>query len=153
MTTIVTKLFNAVQPQKAFFGQKDAQQAAVIRRMVQDLNMPIEIVVCPIVREADGLAMSSRNTYLNPEQRQAATVLSRALQTAQSAYKNSERNADILRALMTETINAEPLARLEYVSCADYDSLEELSIIRGKTLLSMAVYIGTTRLIDNSVLE
>lgn len=153
VTTIVTKLFNAVQPQKAFFGQKDAQQAAVIRRMVQDLNMPIEIVVCPIVREADGLAMSSRNTYLNPEQRQAATVLSRALQTAQSAYKNSERNADILRALMTETINAEPLARLEYVSCADYDSLEELSIIRGKTLLSMAVYIGTTRLIDNSVLE
>lgn len=153
VTTVVAKLFNVVQPQKAFFGQKDAQQAAVIRRMVRDLNMPIEIVTCPIVRERDGLAMSSRNAYLNPEERQAALVLSRALEAAQFTYEKGERNADILRALMEESISAEPLARLEYVSCAAYDSLEELERVSGKALLSMAVYIGKTRLIDNSVLE
>ncbi len=152
VTTVVTKLFNAVQPQKAYFGQKDAQQAAVIRRMVKDLNMPIEIVTNPIVRERDGLAMSSRNTYLNPEERQAALVLSKSLAAAKSAYEKGERNADILRALMEGIINAEPLARLEYVSCADYVSLEELEIVSGKALLSMAVYIRTTRLIDNLVL-
>jgi pantoate--beta-alanine ligase len=152
VTTVVTKLFNAVQPQKAFFGQKDAQQAAVIRQMVRDLNMPVEILIQPIVRERDGLAMSSRNTYLNPEERQAALVLSKSLAAAKSAYEKGERNADILRAVMEEIINAEPLARLEYVSCADYDSLEELSVLTGKSLLSMAVYIGSTRLIDNQVL-
>ncbi len=152
VTTVVTKLFNAVQPQKAYFGQKDAQQAAVIRRMVKDLNMPIEIVTNPIVRERDGLAMSSRNTYLNPEERQAALVLSKSLAAAKSAYEKGERNAGILRALMEGIINAEPLARLEYVSCADYVSLEELEIVSGKALLSMAVYIRTTRLIDNLVL-
>jgi len=152
VTTVVTKLFNAVQPQKAYFGQKDAQQAAVIRRMVKDLNMPIEIVTNPIVRERDGLAMSSRNTYLNPEERQAALVLSKSLAAAKSAYEKGERNAGILRALMEGIINAEPLAHLEYVSCADYVSLEELEIVSGKALLSMAVYIRTTRLIDNLVL-
>ena len=152
VTTIVTKLFNAVQPQKAFFGQKDAQQAAVIRQMVRDLNMPIEIVTSPIVRERDGLAMSSRNTYLNPEERQAALVLSKSLAAAESAYEKEERNADVLRHAMKKIINAEPLARLEYVSCSDYDSLEELEKINGKILLSMAVYIGTTRLIDNLIL-
>ena len=153
VTTIVTKLFNAVQPQVAYFGQKDAQQVAVIRQMVRDLNMPIEIVASPIVRERDGLAMSSRNTYLNPDERQAALVLSTSLQEAKSAYDNGERDADILRAKMEEIINAEPLARLEYVSCADYISLAELDIIEAKALLSMAVYIGTTRLIDNLILE
>ena len=152
VTTVVTKLFNAVQPQKAFFGQKDAQQAAVIRRMVRDLNMPIEIVTSPIVRERDGLAMSSRNSYLNEAERQAALVLSKALAAAQSAYEKKERNADILRDIMEEIINAEPLARLEYVSCADYDSLKELDFISGRALLSMAVYVGKTRLIDNLVL-
>ena len=152
VTTVVTKLFNAVQPQKAFFGQKDAQQAAVIRRMVRDLNMPIEIVTSPIVRERDGLAMSSRNSYLNEAERQAALVLSKALAAAQSVYEKGERNANMLRGTMEEIINAEPLARLEYVSCADYDSLEELDFLSGKSLLSMAVYIGTTRLIDNLVL-
>ncbi len=153
VTTVVAKLFNAVQPQKAFFGQKDAQQAAVIRQMVRDLNMPIEIVTLPIVRERDGLAMSSRNTYLNPAERQAALVLSKSLAAAQSAYEAGERNAETLRKLMREIINAEPLARLEYVSCADYNSLAELDEIKGKALLSMAVYIGSTRLIDNNVLE
>jgi len=152
VTTVVTKLFNAVQPQKAYFGQKDAQQAAVIRRMVRDLNMPVEIVTSPIVRERDGLAMSSRNTYLNPEERQAALVLSTSLAAAQSAYEKGERDANKLRALMEEIIHAEPLARLDYVSVADNDSLAELEKIEGKTLLSMAVYIGTTRLIDNVVL-
>ncbi len=153
VTTVVTKLFNAVQPQKAYFGQKDAQQAAVIRRMTRDLNFPIEIVVCPTVREPDGLAMSSRNTYLNPQERQAAVVLYRALKTAQSAYEAGERDAAVLRRLMSEVIESEPLARLQYVSCADYDSLEELEQVSSKALLSMAVFIGKTRLIDNLVLE
>ncbi len=152
VTTVVTKLFNAVQPQMAFFGQKDAQQVAVIRRMVRDLNMPIEIVATPIVRERDGLAMSSRNTYLNEAERQAALVLFKSLTTAQSAYEKGERNADRLRGIMEGIIAAEPLARLEYVSCADYDSLEELAVVSGKTLLSTAVHLGGTRLIDNVVL-
>ena len=153
VATVVTKLFNAVQPQKAFFGQKDAQQAAVIRQMVRDLNMPVEIVTQPIVRERDGLAMSGRNTYLNPAERQAALVLSKSLKAAKSAYEKGQNSADILRSIMEEIINAEPLARLEYVSCADYDSLTELNFVNKKALLSMAVYVGKTRLIDNIVLE
>jgi pantoate--beta-alanine ligase len=152
VTTVVTKLFNAVQPQKAFFGQKDAQQAAVIRQMVRDLNMSVEIVTQPIVRERDGLAMSSRNTYLNPAERQAALVLSKSLAAAESAYEAGERDAQSIRKIMEDIINAEPLARLEYVSCADFETLEELEIISNKALLSMAVYIGRTRLIDNCVL-
>ncbi len=152
VTTVVAKLFNAVQPQKAYFGQKDAQQAAVIRQMTKDLDFPIEIVACPTVREADGLAMSSRNAYLNDEERQAATVLFRALSAAKSAYKKGERRAEALRQSMIEIINAEPLAKLQYVSCADYETLEELEAVRGKSLLSMAVYVGKTRLIDNFVI-
>jgi pantoate--beta-alanine ligase len=152
VTTVVAKLFNAVGPQKAYFGQKDAQQAAVIRRMTKDMDFPIEIVVCPTVREADGLAMSSRNTYLSPEERQAATVLFRALTAAKTAYEKGERGAETLRSLMTETIHAEPLARLQYVSCADYDTLEELEKVTRKSLLSMAVFVGKTRLIDNFVI-
>jgi pantoate--beta-alanine ligase len=153
VTTIVAKLFNAVGPDKAYFGQKDAQQAAVIRQMVKDLNFPIEIVVCQIVREPDGLAMSSRNVYLNPEERQAATVLFRSLSAAKSAYDAGERQAEDLRARVREIIASETLARLQYVSCADYDTLEELDTVSGKALLSMAVYMGKTRLIDNFVLE
>jgi pantoate--beta-alanine ligase len=152
VTTVVAKLFNGVQPDKAYFGQKDAQQAAVIRRMTRDLNYPIEIVVCPIVREPDGLAMSSRNSYLDPEQRKAALVLHRALNAAKDSYKAGERDAEKLRANMQATIEAEPLAQMQYVSCADYDTLEELDQITGKALLSMAVYVGRTRLIDNFVL-
>ena len=152
VTTVVAKLFNAVQPAKAYFGQKDAQQVAVIRRMTHDLNFPLEVVVCPTMREPDGLAMSSRNAYLNNEQRRAATVLYRALTVAREAYKAGERDAQTLRDLMRETLASEPLAQAQYVSCADYDTLEELETIGGKALLSMAVYVGKTRLIDNFVL-
>lgn len=152
VTTVVAKLFNAVRPEKAYFGQKDAQQAAVIRQMTRDLSYPIEIVTCPTVREPDGLAMSSRNSYLNPEERRAATVLFRALTAAESAYRTGERDAETLRYLMRKTIESEPLARLQYVSCADYDTLQELETVTGKTLLSMAVFIGKTRLIDNFIL-
>jgi pantoate--beta-alanine ligase len=152
VTTVVAKLFNAVQPHKAYFGQKDAQQAAVIRRMTLDLNYPIEVVVCPTMREADGLAMSSRNVYLDPEQRRAAAVLFRALSAAKEMYEAGERDAEKLRKKMKEALEAEPLAQMQYVSCADYDTLEELDIVKGKTLLSMAVFIGKTRLIDNFVL-
>ena len=153
VTTVVAKLFNAVQPHKAYFGQKDAQQAAVIRQMTRDLSYPIEIVVCPIVREPDGLAMSSRNVYLDPEQRKAATVLSRALRAAQELFENGEGDAETLRGKMKEVLAREPLANVQYVSCADYDTLEELDTVTGKALLSMAVFVGKTRLIDNVILE
>jgi pantoate--beta-alanine ligase len=152
VTTVVAKLFNAVQPHKAYFGQKDAQQVAVIRRMVLDLNFPIEIVVCPTTREADGLAMSSRNVYLDPEQRKAATVLFRSLSAARDLYAQGERDAETLRSAMKQVLAGEPLAEAQYVSCAAYDTLEELDTVTGKTLLSMAVFIGKTRLIDNFVL-
>ena len=121
--------------------------------MTRDLNFPIEIVVCPIVREPDGLAMSSRNVYLEPEQRKAATVLYRSLCAAKNAYENGERQAEKLRQIMRDVLATELLAQLQYVSCADYDTLEELETITGKTLLSMAVFLGKTRLIDNFVLE
>jgi pantoate--beta-alanine ligase len=152
VATVVAKLFNAVQPDKAYFGQKDAQQAAVLRQMVKDLNFPIDIIVCPIVREADGLAMSSRNVYLTPEERRAATVLFRSLSAAKAAYDQGERDAETLRQIMKKSLEAEPLARMQYVSCADYETLDELETLRGKTLLSMAVHLGKTRLIDNFVL-
>jgi len=153
VTTIVAKLFNGVQAHKAYFGQKDAQQVAVIRQMVRDLNFPTEIVVCPIIREADGLAMSSRNVYLDPEQRKAATVLFRSLSAAKEAYEQGERGAETLRQIMKNLLASEPLAEMQYVSCADYDTLEELEAIKGKALLSMAVFFGKTRLIDNFVLS
>jgi pantoate--beta-alanine ligase len=153
VTTVVAKLFNIVQPQRAYFGQKDAQQAAVIRRMIQDLNFPIEMVVCPIVREQDNLALSSRNTYLSPDERKAATVLSRALFTARDLYQNGEKRTAILLESMKNTINAEPLARLQYLSCSDPQTLTELDHVENQALLSMAVYIGKTRLIDNLILE
>jgi pantoate--beta-alanine ligase len=152
VTTIVAKLFNGVQPHKAYFGQKDAQQVAVIRQMVRDLNFPIEIVVCQTSREPDGLAMSSRNVYLDPEQRKAATVLFRSLSAAKDAYEKGERAAEKLRQAMKAVLVAEPLAQIQYVSCADYDTLEELDVVKGKALLSMAVLLGKTRLIDNFVL-
>jgi len=152
VTTVVAKLFNAVQPHKAYFGQKDAQQAAVIRQMTRDLNFPIDVIVCPTTREADGLAMSSRNKYLEGADRPAATILFRALSAAKSAYEGGERNAEKLRAVMKDTLATETRAQPQYVSCADYDTLEELEVVSGKSLLSMAVLIGKTRLIDNFVL-
>lgn len=152
VATVVAKLFNATQPHKAYFGQKDAQQVAVIRRMAEDLNFPLEVVVCPTHREADGLAMSSRNVYLNEKERKAATVLFHSLSAAKELYDLGERDAEKLRERMKATLAAEPLAQVQYVSCADYDSLEELDKVSGKALLSMAVFIGRTRLIDNLVL-
>lgn len=152
VATVVAKLFNATQPHNAYFGQKDAQQAAVIRRMAVDLNFPLEVIICPTTREADGLAMSSRNKYLSEAERKAATVLFRALSAAKEAYERGERSGEALRGRMKEVIAGEPLAQMQYVSCADYDSLEELDVVQGKALLSMAVYFGKTRLIDNFVL-
>jgi pantoate--beta-alanine ligase len=154
VTTIVSKLFIAVQPEKAYFGQKDAQQALVIRQMVRDLNFPIEIKICPTVREPDGLALSSRNVYLNADQRKAAPVLYRALRTAQEAYQAGECDAQTLRRIVEETIAREPLARLQYVSCADLGSLQEIEgAVHSPALLSIAVFIGSTRLIDNIILD
>jgi pantoate--beta-alanine ligase len=153
VTTVVTKLFTAVQPHKAYFGQKDAQQVAVIQQMTRDLNFPIEIVVCPTVREEDGLAMSSRNVKLNEAERKAATVLYQALQAAKKAYQGGERDGNALRSLMEKTIQSEPLAEVQYVSCADRTTLQELNEIKNGALLSMAVYVGKTRLIDNIILE
>jgi pantoate--beta-alanine ligase len=152
VTTVVAKLFNAVQPHKAYFGQKDAQQVAVIRQMVRDLNFPLEIVVCPTTREPDGLAMSSRNVYLDADQRKAATVLFCSLSAAKEMYEAGERDAEKVRGKMKDVLATEPLAEVQYVSCADYDTLEELDEIKGKALLSMAVFLGKTRLIDNFVL-
>ncbi len=153
VTTVVAKLFNAVRPDVAVFGQKDAQQVAVIKQMTQDLSYPIEIKVVPIVREADGLALSSRNTYLDENQRKAATVLNRALHAAEKAYQDGERSGDTLRKIMADTIANEPLASAQYVSCADRTTLQELEQITDGALLSMAVYVGKTRLIDNWVLD
>ncbi len=152
VATVVSKLFNMFLPDKAYFGQKDAQQSLVIRRMVQDLNFPVEVVVCPTVREADGLAMSSRNTYLNIDERRAATALFRALCSARDAFANGEREAGVLRERMSDIIREEPLAQEQYVSVADMESLQELKGPVEKALLSMAVSVGKTRLIDNMLI-
>jgi pantoate--beta-alanine ligase len=153
VATVVAKLFNIVQPHKAYFGQKDAQQTVVVRQLVRDLNFPIDIVVCPIVREPDGLAMSSRNKYLSPEQRQAAAVVNKALRQAETAYRQGERQGDRLRQLMADTIAAEPLARIDYVSAAHPDTLTEVDVAGEKLLLSTAVFFGKTRLIDNILID
>ncbi|HTY62208.1 MAG TPA: pantoate--beta-alanine ligase [Acidobacteriota bacterium] len=152
VTTVVAKLLNAFTPTRAYFGQKDAQQVVVLQRMVRDLNLPVELVVCPTVREADGLALSSRNAYLNPAERKAATVLYRALCAARSKYDAGERNADALRATMKSVLEGEPLANAQYVSAADPETLEELASVENGVLLSLAVRIGQTRLIDNFLL-
>jgi len=152
VATVVAKLFNAMQPDRAYFGQKDAQQLAVVRRMAQDLDFPLEVVVCSTMREADGLAMSSRNVRLNPKERQAAAVLYRALSAAQQGYAGGERQAEALRRSTAEILQAEPLARIQYVSVADPDTLAELQGEVGRALLSMAVFVGKTRLIDNVLL-
>lgn len=149
VTTVVAKLFNCVRPNYAYFGQKDYQQAVVIQRMVIDLNFPIEVVVCPIIREEDGLAMSSRNVYLNPEQRKAATVLNRSLVKASQVFEFGERDADTLRTVVKETILEEPLAQLQYISCANLETLEELDGMVERCVLLIAVLFGKTRLIDN----
>jgi pantoate--beta-alanine ligase len=153
VATVVTKLFNIVEPTRAYFGQKDAQQALVIKKMAADLNMNLEVIVTPTVRESDGLAMSSRNVYLNTQERQAAAVLFKALTLAQNLWEKGDRNAERIRQEMTSLISKEPLAKIEYVSIADAQTLEELSEIDRPALASLAVRIGKTRLIDNMVLE
>lgn len=151
--TVVSKLFNIVTPDKAFFGQKDAQQLAIIRRMVRDLSYGVEIVGCPIVREPDGLAKSSRNTYLNPQERQAALVLSQAVRLGQAMVAEGETDARRILAAMTAHIQAEPLARIDYVSAVDGVTMLPVETIQGSVLVAMAVYIGKTRLIDNFIVE
>ena len=151
VATVVAKLFNVFQPHRAYFGQKDAQQVAVIKRMVQDLNFNLTVISCPTLREADGLAMSSRNVNLTPEARQQATCLYQALSAAKTAFERSERSANHLRQIMTAVIQAAPLARIDYISITHPDTLEELEIIKQTALFSMAVFMDKVRLIDNIV--
>jgi pantoate--beta-alanine ligase len=154
VATVVCKLLNIVQPTRAYFGQKDAQQTVVVRQMVRDLNMPYTIVVAPTVREPDGLAMSSRNTYLTPEERRVAPALYRALRATEAAYAAGERSAEALRAAAEAVLQAEPLLQPEYVSVADPLSLHELEQVGARgALVSLAVRLGAVRLIDNMLLE
>ena len=149
--TVLTKLFNIVNPNRAYFGQKDAQQLAVVKRFVKDLNFDIEIIGCPIIREADGLAKSSRNTYLNKEERQAALILSKSLNQGLEAIKNGERNAKVVIDIITKSLETEKLARIDYVSIVDNDNIQYIDEIKGEILCAIAVYIGKTRLIDNFI--
>jgi len=153
VTTVVSKLFHIVEPDLAFFGQKDAAQVAIIRRMVRDLNMPVEIVVCPIVREPDGLAMSSRNTYLDPGQRKSALVLSRALKQIEEVFRRGERDTAKLIWASKQVIAQEPSVRLDYLEVVDPENLESMPVISGEALVAVAAFVGTTRLIDNVVLK
>ena len=151
--TVVTKLFNIVTPDKAFFGQKDAQQLAVIKRMTADLNMDIEIVGCPIIREEDGLARSSRNVYLNTEERQAALILSKTIQLGQQMVQQGTRSASQLLSAMKASLESEPLARIDYVEAVSMDTIQPIDTLQGQVLVAMAVFIGKTRLIDNFIVE
>mgnify|MGYP001052506408 CR=1 FL=1 len=153
VATVCAKLFNIVQPTRAYFGQKDAQQAIVIKRLVADLNMNLEVVVVPTVRESDGLAVSSRNIYLSPEERQAATVLFKALSLAKQLWQEGEKDGEKIRRQMVWVIQREPLAKIDYVSIADSNTLQELKHVGRCGLASLAVRIGKARLIDNVILE
>jgi len=153
VTTVCAKLFNIVEPTRTYFGQKDAQQALIIKKMVADLNMNLEIVICPTVREPDGLAMSSRHIYLNQEQRQASVALYEAIQLAEELWSEGERNAGHLRQIVISHIQQQPLAEIEYVSVADTETLEELESITSSALLSLVVRFGKTRLLDNTILK
>lgn len=151
--TVVNKLFNIVQPDRAYFGQKDAQQLAVIKRMVEDLNMDLQIIGCPIVREADGLAKSSRNTYLSAEERQAALVLSRAVKCGQELVASGETDATVIVAQMKALIEQEPMARIDYVKAVDGMTMQQIDTVKKPMLVALAVYIGKTRLIDNFIVD
>ena len=153
VTTVVSKLFHIVEPDWAFFGQKDAAQVAIIRRMVRDLDMPVEIVVCPIVRQPDGLAMSSRNTYLDPQQRKSALVLYRSLMRVEEVFRSGERNSAKLISAGKEVIAQEASARLDYLEVVDPDNLDFMPVISADALVAMAAFVGTTRLIDNQLLS
>ena len=150
--TVVGKLFNIVLPDNAYFGQKDAQQLATIRRFVRDLNFPVEIVACPIVREEDGLAKSSRNTYLSPVERQAALILSQSLKKGKALIEQGEKSAEKVKEVITESLKTEPLARIDYVEVVDFENIQRVETIEGETLVAIAVYIGKTRLIDNFII-
>ncbi len=152
VTTIVTKLFNIVEPTRSYFGQKDAQQALVIQKMAKDLNMNLEVIVCSTVREPDGLAMSSRNIYLNDEERLSALVLHQSLKLAQQLFNDGERDAGVIRRKMREMIEEQPKAEIDYISIADTNTLNELDSIKGKALVSLVVKIGKPRLLDNVIL-
>lgn len=149
--TVVSKLFNIVGPDRAYFGQKDAQQLATVRRFVRDLNFDLEIIACPIVREADGLAKSSRNTYLSAEERRAALILSKSLKLGQTAVENGERRASAIIKIISDNLQTEPLARVDYVEVVDLNNVQRVETIEGETLVAIAVYIGKTRLIDNFI--
>ena len=151
--TVVTKLFNLSEADRAYFGQKDAQQLAVVRRMVRDLNANIEIIGCPIIREDDGLAKSSRNTYLSSEERKAATVLNKALCAGKQMVEEGEKSALTVKSRIEDIISKEPLAKIDYVEITDWNSIEPVDIIDGSILCAIAVYIGNTRLIDNFIYE
>ncbi|MEQ8154772.1 MAG: pantoate--beta-alanine ligase [Clostridiaceae bacterium] len=151
VATVVTKLFNIVSPDRAYFGQKDAQQVAVIRKMVKDLNVDVEVVSCPIIREEDGLAKSSRNTYLNSDERAAALVLSKSLEYAKKLISEGKLSTALIIESMKEFINKEPLAKVDYIEIVDRDNLNEVETIERPVLIAIAVYIGKTRLIDNCV--
>lgn len=151
--TVVSKLFHIVQPDRAYFGQKDAQQLAVIKHMVEDLNFDIKIVGCPIIREEDGLAKSSRNTYLNKEERKQAVILSKALLKGKEQIENGERKSSEIKKGITQTIETMPLAKIDYVEVVDFQTLESIEEIKGEILVAVAVYIGKTRLIDNFIMK
>jgi len=152
VTTVVAKLFNIVHPTNAYFGQKDAQQVLVVKKMAADLNMNLKVIVCPTIREPDGLAMSSRNVYLTPEQRKTAPVLNRSLLLAKDLFTGGERDAAVILKKMTDLIQKEPLANIDYISISNTETLAELKIINKSALVSMAVRFGNTRLIDNIIL-
>lgn len=149
--TVVSKLFNIVNPDKAYFGQKDAQQLSIIKQMVTDLNFDIEIVSCPIVREADGLAKSSRNTYLSKEERQASTIINKSLKKAETLIKSGEKDSKNVIEFIKNEINKEPLAKIDYVSIVDNNTIKNIKTIEDGSLIAVAVFIGNTRLIDNFI--
>lgn len=153
VTTVVTKLFNIVQANRAYFGQKDAQQAIVLKQMVKDLNMNVEIIVCPIVREKDGLAKSSRNVYLNEDERKQAVVLSQTLTVANKQIMHGERSSDKIKSSIKDMIDEKPLSEIDYISIVDINTLEDAYTINGKILIALAVKFGNTRLIDNIIVE
>jgi pantoate--beta-alanine ligase len=150
---VVGKLFNIVCPDRAYFGQKDAQQLATVKRFVRDLNFPVEIVPCPIVREDDGLAKSSRNTYLNADERQAALILSKSLKLGKQAIEAGERDAQKVIDIIRQNLETEPMARIDYVEVVDFENIQRTARIEGEVLVAIAVYIGKTRLIDNFIVN
>ncbi len=151
--TVVNKLFNIVQPDRAYFGQKDAQQLAIIKHMVQDLNMDVEVVGCPIIREEDGLAKSSRNTYLSEEERKAALILSKTINLANELIAGGETDANLIVSKMKANVETEPMAKIDYIKAVDGLTMQQVDVIKKSTLIAMAVYIGKTRLIDNTIVD